>query len=166
MSKWAFLGLLAATAMTATPVAAQAVVRVKEADPSLILRGVKIPAGTDLFVLSGLVASPIDPARTEKVEDYGDTRRQTVSILDKIRGTLEAQGYAMRDIIKLTVFLVGDPAKAGAMDFAGMNEGFRQFFGTADNPETVARSTVQVVALTSPKYLVEIEAVAARGGRP
>jgi enamine deaminase RidA (YjgF/YER057c/UK114 family) len=39
-----------------------------------------------------------------------------------------------------------------------MNEGFRQFFGTAENPNTVARSTIQVAALAAPGYLVEIEA--------
>lgn len=48
------------------------------------------------------------------------------------------------------------------MDFAGMNDGFKQFFGTADNPATVARSTVQVAALAGPAFLVEIEATAAK----
>jgi enamine deaminase RidA (YjgF/YER057c/UK114 family) len=43
-----------------------------------------------------------------------------------------------------------------------MNDGYKMFFGSADNPTTVARSTVQVAALVSPNYLVEIEAVAAK----
>jgi len=60
------------------------------------------------------------------------------------------------------VFVAGDPAKGGKMDFAGMNEGFKTFFGTTDNPTTVARSTVQVAALAGPAYLVEIEATAAK----
>ena len=65
-------------------------------------------------------------------------------------------------MIKLTVFVAGDPAKGGKMDFAGMNEGFKQFFGTAENPNTVARSAFQVMALANPAFLVEIEATAAK----
>jgi 2-iminobutanoate/2-iminopropanoate deaminase len=68
----------------------------------------------------------------------------------------------MSDVIKLTVFVAGDPKLGGKMDFAGMNDGFKQFFGTADNPGTVARSTVQVAALAGPAFLVEIEATAAK----
>lgn len=36
------------------------------------------------------------------------------------------------------------------------------FFGTRENPNSVARSTVQVTALASPAFLVEIEAIAAK----
>ena len=43
-----------------------------------------------------------------------------------------------------------------------MNDGFKQFFGTAENPTTVARSTIQVTALAGPNFLVEIEATAAK----
>ena len=46
-----------------------------------------------------------------------------------------------------------------------MNDGFKSFFGTPDNPGTVARSTVQVAALANPAFLVEIEATAAKGTR-
>jgi enamine deaminase RidA (YjgF/YER057c/UK114 family) len=48
------------------------------------------------------------------------------------------------------------------MDFAGFNEGYKLFFGTKDNPNLVARSTVQVSALAGPYFLVEIEATAAK----
>ncbi len=68
----------------------------------------------------------------------------------------------MSDVIKLTVFVNGDPKLGGKMDFAGMNEGFKMFFGTTENPNTVARSTVQVAALAAPAFLVEIEATAAK----
>lgn len=83
-------------------------------------------------------------------------------MLNKIKGILKEHGYAMSDVIKLTVFVAGDPKLGGKMDFAGMNDGFKQFFGTADNPGTVARSTVQVAALAGPAFLVEIEATAAK----
>ena len=41
-------------------------------------------------------------------------------------------------------------------------EGFKMFFGTPENPGTVARSTIQVAALAGPAFLVEIEATAAK----
>ncbi|WP_240500046.1 Rid family hydrolase [Sphingomonas montana] len=68
----------------------------------------------------------------------------------------------MADVIKLTVFVAGDPQLGGKMDLAGMNDAFKLYFGTAENPNTVARSTVQVAALAAPQFLVEIEATAAR----
>jgi 2-iminobutanoate/2-iminopropanoate deaminase len=133
---------------------------------SVILQSVAVPAGADMLYLSGQVATPIDPRKTPAAEpalaDYGDTRTQTVSALNKIKSILESHGYTIADVIKLTVYVVGDPAQGGKMDFAGMNAGFKGFFGTTANPATVARSTVQVAALASPAFLVEIEAIAAR----
>ncbi len=75
---------------------------------------------------------------------------------------MAAHGYTMADVIKLTVFVAGDPKLGGKMDFTGMNDGFKMFFGTPENPGTVARSTVQVAALAGPNFLVEIEATAAK----
>jgi len=132
--------------------------------PSLILQSVTIPAGAETLVLSGQLAAPIDPAKpVTGVESFGDTKTQTISILTKITAILAEHGYAIGDVYKLTVFVAADPKRAdGKMDFAGMNEGFKQFFGTAKNPNTVTRSTIQVAALAGPNYLVEIEATAAR----
>jgi 2-iminobutanoate/2-iminopropanoate deaminase len=133
--------------------------------PALILQGVAVPAGSAMLYLSGQVASPTDPklplSPSVTMDQLGDTKTQTLSVLTKIKAALAAHGYAMSDVIKLTVFVAADP-KLGKMDFAGMNEGFKQFFGTADNPNTVARSAVQVAALAGPAFLVEIEATAAK----
>lgn len=68
----------------------------------------------------------------------------------------------MSDVIKMTAFVSGDPALGGQMDFAGFNAGFREFFNTDENPNTLARSTVQVAALVRPYFLIELEVVAAR----
>ena len=59
-----------------------------------------------------------------------------------------------------SVFLVGDPAKGGAMDFAGMNAAFSKVFGAEAQPNKPARSTVQVAALVLPGALVEIDLIA------
>lgn len=162
----AALLVFAATAAQAGP-KKPLVVRHANTPPGLILQGVTVNPGATTLYLSGQLAAPIDPAKAGPpaqltMADYGDTKTQTISVLTKIKAALAAQGFAMSDVIKLTVFVAGDPALGGKMDFAGMNEGFRQFFGTPENPNTVARSTVQVAALVSPVFLVEIEAIAAK----
>ncbi|WP_157216974.1 RidA family protein [Flavisphingomonas formosensis] len=138
------------------------IVRHPNPPPAPILMGVTIPAGAEIVMLSGQVPAPIDPAKKDRLEDFGDTRTQTISVLNKIKAGLGTLGYSLSDVVKLTVFLVGDPKLNGKMDFAGFNEGYKQFFGTAENPNLVARSTVQVSALASPYFLVEIEATAAK----
>lgn len=160
---------LAAASGVATGAAAQtgAVTRHANTPPGLILQGVTVKPGATTLYLSGQLAALLDPANKKPPaqltsDDYGDTKTQTVSILNKIKGILAARGFAMSDVIKMTVFVAGDPKLGGEMDFAGMNDGFKQFFGTAENPNTVARSTVQVAALAGPAYLVEIEVTAAK----
>jgi enamine deaminase RidA (YjgF/YER057c/UK114 family) len=159
--------LCASVAATLLPAgAAQAQVTKIQTNPqALILDAADVKAGTDMIFLSGQLASPVDTAKTfadvKSVEDLGDTRTQTISVLTKIKGILESRGYTMADLIKLTLFVAADP-KLGHMDFAGANEGFKQFFKTAENPTTVARSTFQVAALAGPYFLIEIEATAAK----
>lgn len=151
-----------AAGLSCTAAQAQGIVRHTNPPPAIILGGVTIPPGAEILMLSGQLASPIDPAKTEGVEAYGDTKTQTISTFRKIEAALAKQGYAMSDVIKLTVFVVGDPKLGGKMDFAGFNAGYREFFGTVANPNLVARSTVQVAALAGPQFLIEIEATAAR----
>jgi 2-iminobutanoate/2-iminopropanoate deaminase len=164
---------VAICAMLALPAVAMAadgkaaIVRHANTPPGLILQGVTVPAGAKMLYLSGQLAAPIDPASKTPpaqltIADFGDTKTQTISVFTKIKSILAAQGYAMSDIIKLTVFVAGDPKLGGKMDFAGMNDAFKMYFGTAENPNTVARSTVQVAALAGPAFLVEIEATAAK----
>lgn len=158
---------LIAAALCAAPAAADNSAIVRHSNPdnpkAIILSAVTIPPGAETLMLSGVVPAPINASKpADSIAAYGDTRTQTLSVLNRIKATLAARGYAMSDIVRLTVYLVGDPAKGGTLDFEGMNTGYREFFGTVENPNLVARSTVQVAALASPHYLVEIEATAAR----
>ena len=167
MARFITSTLLAGLALLALPTAGSAqVTKLANTPPGLILQGVKVSPGAEMLYLSGQLASPIDPAKKpmdiKAFEDLGDTKTQTISTLTKIKAILAAQGYTMADIIKLTVFVAADPKMNGKMDFMGMNEGFKMFFGTPDNPGTVARSTVQVANLAGPYFLVEIEATAAK----
>ena len=60
----------------------------------------------------------------------------------------------------MRVLLVGDPAKGGGMDFAGMMEGYTQFYGSLKTKP--ARITSQVAALVRPGMYAEIEVQAAK----
>jgi enamine deaminase RidA (YjgF/YER057c/UK114 family) len=153
---------LAATGLAVSANAAE-ITRITNPPPAIILGGVIIPPGAELFLLSGQLASPIDPSKpATTMEAFGDTKTQTISTFTKIKAALEKQGYSLADVVKLTVFVAGDPKLGGKMDFAGFNDGYKQFFGTAENPNLVARSTVQVAALAGPNFLIEIEATAAK----
>ena len=125
---------------------------------AVISSNVSIPPGSRIIYLSGSTGSPLDPAKPEEV---GDTKAQTLSILTKMKATLEKMGLGMGDIVKMNVFLVS-PTPGGHMDSPAMNEVFKTFFGTPEQPNRPARTTVQVAALGRPTTLVEIEAVVAK----
>ena len=119
----------------------------------------------DMLYVSGTLPEatvPADPAKGTRASIGGDTRAQTLSTLNSIQKTLQAQGLDMGDVIQMHVYLVGDPALDGKMDFAGMNGAYGQFFGSKDQPNRPVRSTVQVAGLAAPGALVEIEVTAVR----
>lgn len=139
------------------------VTRIPNANPqSPILSGVVVPGGTALVYLSGQVPDKADQTQpTDSIAAYGDTRTQAISVFEKIKALLAARKLGPGDVIKLTVFLVGDPKLDGKMDFKGFNEAYSLYFGTSQQPNKVARSVVQVSALANPGFLVEVEAIAA-----
>jgi len=63
-------------------------------------------------------------------------------------------------IKRALAYLVPDPLKDGRIDLAGWNTAYGNIFGTAAMPVKPARSTVGVVALGNPEWLIEVEAVA------
>jgi len=106
------------------------------------------------------LADPNAPAGTPAA--YGSTEVQTVSVFDKLRKILRQQDLDLGDIVQLRVFLVGAEETGGKLDFAGLQRGYTQFFGTPEQPNKPARTALQVVALPLPGALVEVEAIAAR----
>ncbi len=128
-----------------------------------IAQAVEVPAGKTTVYVSGAVPTVIDEkADKNSVAAYGDTRMQTESVLKAIEKTLKELDLTMGDVFKMQVFLVGDPAKGGKMDFAGFMEGYTKFFGTEQQPNLPARSAMQVAGLVNPGFLVEIEVTAVR----
>ena len=124
---------------------------------------VQVPTGSDLFYLSGTTPPAVNKeAPAGSTDVYGNTETQTANVLTRIQESLKAQGLTMGDVVLMHVYLVGDPAKDGKMDFAGMMASYTKFFGTAEQPNKPARSTVQISSLVVPGMLVEIEVVAAK----
>ena len=154
-----FMPLLLAACLFAGPASAQEVRRVGPPDAP-ISASVEVPAGSRLVYVSGSVPDPVDasaPAGT--VARFGDTAAQTRSVLGKIAAQLGRHGLGLGDVVMMRVFLVAPPGQA-RMDFAGMMTAYREFFGTAAQPNKPARSTMQVAGLVDPGWLVEIEVTA------
>ena len=119
-------------------------------------------AGDTLYV-AGQMALPVTPADKAKGTPavYGDTKTQTLSALATIEKILKSQGLTMGDVVQMDVFLAPDSA-TGKMDFAGMNEAYSTYFGTAEQPNKPVRAAMQVAALATSWGLVEIQVVAVK----
>ena len=129
-----------------------------------IARAVEVPAGTTLVFHSGMTPAPKDPNAPAGTPVYwGDTKTQALSAFARTKESLDELGLGFGDVVKMTVFLVADPAAGdGRMDFKGFMEAYTQFFGTPAQPNLPARSAVQVAGLAAPGMLVEVEVVLAR----
>ncbi|MEQ8409774.1 MAG: Rid family hydrolase [Gammaproteobacteria bacterium] len=115
---------------------------------------IKIPAGAETLYLSG------SGARQQENGTWGDMEQQTVDTFNRFKENLEAEGWSMSDIVQVRAFAVA--GEYGLLDFDGFNRGYRQFFGTEENPMKPVRSFVQIAGLVVPGWLVEIEIRAAR----
>nr|WP_298723437.1 RidA family protein [uncultured Steroidobacter sp.] len=123
-----------------------------------IARAVEVPAGASILFHSGTTPAPLDPKAPAGTAAYwGDTKAQALSTFARIKESLDQLGLDFGDVVAMTVYLVGDPAKGGRMDFDGFMAAYSQFFGTAEQPNLPARSTVQVAGLVQPGMLVEVE---------
>lgn len=90
---------------------------------------------------------PIDPKIGEIVK--GGIEEQTRRVLENIKAILEAAGYSLNDVVKVTVFL---------KDLKYFNE-FNKVYGEYFKDKPPARTTVQVAEL--PKgVLLEVEFIA------
>lgn len=129
-----------------------------------ISNAVEIPPGATTVYLSGQVPPVADASKpaNDPAAYGGDTRAQTIGVLTTIDKQLKAMGLTMKDVVKMQVFLVADPAKGNKMDFAGFMQGYTQFFGTAEQPNLPSRSAFQIAALANPAWYVEIEVTAVR----
>lgn len=132
-----------------------------------IALAVSIPSTATIHFVSGQVPAVVNKdAPGDSLEAFGDTRTQSETVLKKIKEVLNGMKLEMSDVVKMTVFLVGDPAKGGKADTKGFMEAYTQYFGATaqpgPQPNLPARAVVQVAGLSNPGWLVEIEVVAAK----
>jgi len=154
------IALLATVSMTAEGQAAPSKV-VFTGGRGPISNTVAIPANAAVVWTSGTVPSVADTsAPAGSRARYGDTKTQAISVLKAIEARLKEHGLGMKDVVYLRAYLVPDKEKGNAIDTAGWNEAYGQFFNNATNPVKTARSTVGVLALVNPEWLVEVEAFA------
>ncbi len=105
-----------------------------------------IKVGNTIY-LSGQI--PIDPSTNKVIS--GDIVTQTKRVLDNIKAVLEAAGFSLEDVVKVTVFL------KDLSLFNRFNEVYSEYF--KNRPP--ARTTVEVSNL--PKgVLIEIDAIAVK----
>lgn len=146
----------AATLLIALPAEAQFR---REAPPP---QGLALPKGTSTAVWAGntlYISGSLDP----DMKDHHDTESQTVGVLKFLQRILQSENLTLGDVAMARVYLGADPAKGNTMDFDGMMVGWKQFFGTDEQPNKPARTTVQVVLPAGARGgLVEIDLVAVR----
>jgi enamine deaminase RidA (YjgF/YER057c/UK114 family) len=124
------------------------------------------PTNADLPIAGGVwagdtlyVSGWLDP----DMKTHTDTTSQTVGILKDLQKFLESQKLTLGDVVMMRVFLGVDPAKGDKADVSGMTAGYSQFFGTKDQPNKPARTTLQVVLPAAARgALVEIDLIAVR----
>lgn len=133
-------------------------------NPFPISRAVEVTPDTTLIFHSGVVPRPQNPeADRNSRAYYGDTETQALSVFKRFDESFDDLGVDFGDVIKMTVFLVGDPENNDRMDFAGFMRAYTQYFGTSEQPNKPARSVVEVSGLAGgPAMLVEIEVVIAK----
>jgi enamine deaminase RidA (YjgF/YER057c/UK114 family) len=147
-------GAFSMLAVAAVPAGAQ-VVRLPLPNGSTFPISQGVWVGKTLY-LSGMMAPTISTPTP------GNTEEQTVGTIKTIEAALKAQKLTLGDVVMMHVYLAGDPANGGKMDFKGFMAGYTQFFGTKDQPNKPARSAMQVAALAAPTGLVEIEVIAVK----
>src|ERR1700736_4757227 len=88
-----------------------------------IAQAVQVPGSATTYYISGqvppVVSKEADPSSPQA---YGDTKTQTVGVLNKIKAILEGFGLGMADGVKMQGFLLHD-ARA-PMDFRAFMEGY------------------------------------------
>ena len=150
-------------ALGASTAIADDIVRTPLGSTFPIARAVEVPAGYSIVFHSGMTPSPADPNAEKGSPAYwGDTKTQALSVFARLKESLDSLGLGFGNVVAMTVYLVGDPAQGGKMDFAGFMAAYTQYFGTQDQPNLPARSAVQVAALAGPGMLVEVEVQLAR----
>lgn len=107
---------------------------------------VVVPAGSGIVFIAGQVGMRLDGAVPSAFAE------QVELTFTNLRACLAAHGLGVEHVVKLSVFVLP------GQDFALLREARERHFGGHRPTST----TVYVPQLASPKFLVEVEAVAAK----
>ncbi len=122
-------------------------------------RGTPLPTGTAAARWAGntlYVSGALDP----DIATHPDMTSQTVGLITYLEQLLESEHLSLGDVVMLRVYLGGE---LGKPDFGGMMAGYKQFFGTKEQPNKPARTTLQVVLPAGARGgLIEMDLVAVR----
>jgi enamine deaminase RidA (YjgF/YER057c/UK114 family) len=119
-------------------------------------------AGIRTLYASSLVPEPVDrSAPPNSAAAFGDMAAQTDAMLVRIREILARHGYAMKDVVKVTVYLVADPT-TGKVDNDGFSQAYAKHFGGTATPSLPARTRVTVAGLTNPMARIAMDVIAVK----
>lgn len=128
-----------------------------------ISRAVEVTPDTTLIFHSGMVPGPENPKAEKGSREYfGDTEAQALSVFKRLESSFKELGVGFGDVVKMQVFLVGDPTMDGKMDKDGFMRAYTKYFGTKEQPNKPSRSAFQISGLGNPNMLIEIEVVIAK----
>jgi enamine deaminase RidA (YjgF/YER057c/UK114 family) len=113
-----------------------------------IASGKALKPGAALYFSAGAV-SAVD----------GDMKTQAMSALDTLKTRLAEAGMGFKDVLFLRAYVV--PEADGNFDRKGWGEAYGTYFGTADQPQKPARTTIAVHSLPRPNWKIEIDVIAA-----
>ncbi len=116
---------------------------------------VAVEPGSELFFSWGVTASPLmkEIARSSVENRYGNTYQQSYSVLSQLTSDLAEVGLSLRDVVNVRAYIVADPEP----DFDAWNQAFSEFFGTIENPNKPARTSLGITRLFHSDYRVEVE---------
>ena len=113
-------------------------------------QAVAIEAKGKLVFISGMTARRADGT----IAGIGDIEGQTRQVCENLKAALEAAGGTMDDICRVDVYV------RNMEHFDKIHKVRREYFGSPPPASTM----VEVTKMTSPDYLIEINAIAVIGG--
>lgn len=111
---------------------------------------IAIEAKGKLVFLSGMTARRADGS----IAGIGDIEAQTRQVCENLKSAVEAAGGTMDDICRVDVYV------RNMEHFEKIHKVRREYFGSPPPASTM----VEVTKMTSPDYLIEINAIAVLGG--
>ncbi|MCC6914690.1 MAG: RidA family protein [Rhodospirillaceae bacterium] len=96
------------------------------------------------------VAGQLSTGRNGEVVGAGDMRAQVRQVCENIKAALKAAGATLEDVVQTSTFVTDWTKFREAIDVR------QEYLGNAQPTST----TVQVIALAHPDYMVEISAIA------